>query len=113
MGAENRIKINDKKVEYYYSRLFDPNWDISENFFEAVTIATQCNVSGCIPKSKFYTRFSEMTLFRLRKDYPHVFAITIGQFYYFRSLEEYWDTHGFIDPNGFRWLRQSIKYGSG
>ena len=43
----------------------------------------------------------EWMLFWLRKQYPHVFAITIGQFPYFNNIEQKWRETQYRTPDGF------------
>lgn len=92
-------------VDILNQKLCNPNWNISENLFEIINIGSNLfHEYG--DDSLFVQDFIYMILFRLYRDYPHVFAITEGQFPGYDGLESFWENEGFKDIYGFTWLRK-------
>lgn len=95
-------------LEVWMSKLRDPGYDVSEGGFCVIDVAKRLYDN---PERYLYTKeqivnFIELMLLRVVKLSPPVFAISIGQFPYFDKLEDYWKEFGYIDPDGFRWMRK-------
>ena len=89
-----------------YEKLCDPNYDVGEDCFNAVNIASSCY--DTISYSNVAYSLIYMVLFRLYRDYPWVFAITICQFPYFDKLESYWKENGLYELDEHLWLKRKI-----
>lgn len=100
----NGSRIDPMTLKTVYQNLFDPNFDVADGMFSMVNLAEYLYRN--YQKDEFTTKFVYMVLFRLYKDYPHVFAISVGQFPDFDDIEDYWKEHGFYDNHGYLWLVQ-------
>lgn len=102
--------LSGKEFDYVLfklvSKIMSHHTDLSQQDFRLINVIHRYYIS--VKRGKYKLDLAlipvEWLLFRLYKQYPHVFAITVGSFPEFKNLEAGWKEHGFRAPNGFLYI---------